>query len=111
MNPNEFTHVGHVDPPSDTKGLIFGIGPRSFPLGIYMPKGYDIESRQGDPDDWTVLRVRDSQTSQVLTMWAIQTEWNEIDLAYILLNDWRQEIDPLSLAGAGESVIDVDLME
>ena len=71
---NDFTYVGHVDPPpddGDKPGLFHYIGPRLFPVGVYMPKGYDIEGRPGDDEGWTVLRARCLATGQVMTMWAV----------------------------------------
>lgn len=78
--------LGHVDPPPDTvdptggpdhPGLFHYIGPRLFPLGVYMPKGYDLEMREGDTPEWTVLRARCLATGQVMTMWALQHEMQE----------------------------------
>lgn len=79
--------VGHVDPPppvpSSTivgpeaesvtyeRSLIFYLGPNHYPAGLYLPLGYDLESRPGDDEGWTMLRARDSQTRQILTMWAV----------------------------------------
>jgi hypothetical protein len=74
MNPNKFEFVGHVDPPTETdsnpEGLFYYIGPRKFPGGVYMPKGYDLEAHPGD-DGWTVLRARCLYTAQVFCMWAV----------------------------------------
>lgn len=79
--------VGHVDPPppvpSSTivgpgaetvefeRALIFYLGPNHYPAGLYLPKGYDLESRPGDDEGWTILRARDSVSHQVLTLWAV----------------------------------------
>ncbi len=79
--------VAHVDPPppvpSSTivgpgaesveyeRSLIFYLGPNHYPAGLYLPLGYDIESRPGDDEGWTMLRARDSQSRQALTMWAV----------------------------------------
>ena len=80
MNPNAFEFLAHVYPPADTDagpGLFHYIGPRLFPLGVYMPKGYDIEVREGDTPDWTVLRARCLSTNQVMCQWALQHEMQE----------------------------------
>lgn len=78
--------IGHVDPPppvpSSTRvdgsgelveyerSLIFYLGPNHYPAGLYLVDGYDLESRPGDDDGWTILRARDTASGQVLTMWA-----------------------------------------
>jgi hypothetical protein len=81
VDPNTFAFLAHVDPPPDagpdSPGLIHYIGPRLFPLGVYMPKGYDIEARPGDDPTWTVLRARCLATGQVMCQWALQHE--EVD--------------------------------
>lgn len=82
-----WTVVGHVDPPppvpSSTivgpgaesveyeRSLIFYLGPNHYPAGLYLPGGYDLESRPGDDEGWTILRARDSVSNQVLTLWAV----------------------------------------
>ena len=80
-------HVAHVDPPppvpSSTvvgpgaesveyeRSLIFYLGPNHYPAGLYLPLGYDLESKPGDDEGWTMLRARDCQSRQILTMWAV----------------------------------------
>lgn len=80
---NEFAPVGHVDPPPDIDddhpGLIYYLGPRLFAAGLYLPQGYDLESRPGD-DGWTVYRARDTQSGQILTMWAVAEGSTDVDL-------------------------------
>ena len=75
LDPNVFEFIGHVDPPPGTdtrpEGMFHYIGPRLFPIGVYMPKGYDIEGRPGNDEGWTVLRARCLATGQVMTMWAV----------------------------------------
>ena len=67
-----WAHLGHVDPPpplvEGERSLTFYLGPNHYPAGIYLPAGYDLESRDGD-DEWQVLRARDSVSGQVLTTW------------------------------------------
>jgi hypothetical protein len=86
-------HVGHVDPPpiaeetttvgpgadqaTFARSLIFYLGPNHYPAGLYLPLGYDLESRPGDDEGWKVLRARDSQTKQILTMWAVNESPDE----------------------------------
>jgi hypothetical protein len=71
----EWELVGHVDPPpSDDKnprGLFFYLGPNHYPAGLYMPKGYDLDTREGE-DGWKLVRVRDTHTAQVMTQWAME---------------------------------------
>jgi len=69
--------LGHVEPPvtvDDAPERIFYLGPNHYPAGLYMPKGYNIEQRPGDDVGWTILRVRDCLSEQVLTMWAVMDE-------------------------------------
>ena len=66
--------VGHVDPPEvpdDERPLVFYLGPNHYPAGLYLPAGYDLESHDGDDDDWTIFRARDSISGQILTIWAV----------------------------------------
>lgn len=95
-DPNRFEFIGHVDPPTGTEPgapsqSFHYIGPRQFPLGVYMPKGYDLEGRPGDDstweifdarfrghpeiegnESWTILRSRCCATGQVMTQWAMR---------------------------------------
>jgi hypothetical protein len=70
--------LAHVDPPpadpakQETVGRIYYLGPNHYPAGLYLPNGYNIEVRPGDDEGWSILRVRDSQSKQVLTMWAVE---------------------------------------
>jgi len=67
-------YLGHVDPPLLADGTVervFYLGPNHFPAGLYFPKGYNLEVRPADDDGWSVLRVRDCLSEQVLTMWAV----------------------------------------
>ena len=82
----EWEQVAHVDPPPALEGtttvgpgaesvtfarsLTFYLGPNHYPAGLYLPDGYDLESRPGDDPGWTILRARDSSNGQILTLWA-----------------------------------------
>jgi hypothetical protein len=84
--------VAHVDPPPALEGttivgpgaeevsyarsLTFYLGPNHYPAGLYLPDGYDLESRPGNDLGWTILRARDSTSGQVLTLWAVR-DYNE----------------------------------
>jgi hypothetical protein len=80
-DPNAFEFLAHVDPPpgidEDHPGLFHYIGPRLFPVGVYMPKGFDIEARPGNDPSWTVFRARCMSTMQVMCQWALQHEEGE----------------------------------
>ena len=45
----------------------------------HLPEGYDLESRPGD-EGWTVYRARDTQSGQILTMWAVAEGSTDVDL-------------------------------
>ena len=85
---NDWSHLAHVDPPpplvEGERSLTFYLGPNHYPAGIYLPGGYDLEQRPGDEEGWTVLRARDSVSSQVLTLWAVAGEGVEGDQVKVL---------------------------
>jgi hypothetical protein len=69
--------VGHVDPPEklddDDRQLLYYLGPNHYPAGLYLPRGYELETREGD-EGWTVNRARCSLTGQILTIWCIDPD-------------------------------------
>ena len=81
---NVFAPVGHVDPPPDIDddhpGLVYYLGPRLYAAGLYLPGGYDLESRPGDTEGWTVFRARDTGSGQLLSMWAVNGSSTDVDL-------------------------------
>ena len=82
-----WTHLAHVDPPPPVpqtatvgpgaesvgfeRSLIFYLGPNHYPAGLYLPDGYDLESRPGDDEGWTIIRARCAHSHQILTLWAV----------------------------------------
>ncbi len=96
MTTLTWTHLAHVDPPPAEietmdgpagpnsivfeRSLIFYLGPNHYPAGLYLPGGYDLESRPGDDEGWTILRARDAVSHQVLTLWAVQDEGAGVEI-------------------------------
>jgi hypothetical protein len=80
-NDPTWQHLGHVDPPPASPGneraLIFYLGPNHYPAGLYLPQGYDLQSRKGR-EGWTVLRARDGRSHQTLTIWAVSDNEAEV---------------------------------
>ena len=95
-----WTPVAHVDPPPALEGttivgpeaetveyaraLIFYLGPNHYPAGIYLPDGYDLESRPGDDEGWMIVRARDTTSGQILTIWAVRNDGGDGEQVKIL---------------------------
>lgn len=79
--------IAHVDPPppqaAEDRQLIFYLGPNHYPAGLYLPLGYELESRDGD-EGWKVLRARDTLTHQILTIWGVNEDTEASERVRIL---------------------------
>lgn len=78
-----WTVTGHVDPPDarndEDRQLFYYLGPNLYPAGLYMPQGYDLESRDGE-EGWVLFRARDTLSGQIMTIWALGPEANDVQV-------------------------------